>query len=132
MDVALFLNNNFIFTCSWFQYDILLFYFTLQEINTSTIVKILYQFVVLIFYYFVKHCKLNKQKIMQQNYSNFTQLKEKKKWLVKQCKLNKPKLPLLQGIRSFYIQIIYYKSKQKQIDVLEKRRNSSHQIGQMP
>ena len=64
VDVALFLHNNFIFTCSWFQYDILLFYFDLQEINTSTITKILYQFVVLIFYYFVKHCKLNKPQIM--------------------------------------------------------------------
>ena len=46
--------------------------------NTSKIEKILCQFVVLIFYYFEKHCKLNKPKIMLQNYSNFTQLKKKK------------------------------------------------------
>ena len=29
VDVAHFLHNNFIFSCSWFQYDILLFYFDL-------------------------------------------------------------------------------------------------------
>ena len=29
VDVALFLHNNFIFSCGWFQYDILLFYFDL-------------------------------------------------------------------------------------------------------
>ena len=64
VDVELFLQNNFIFSCDCFQYDILLFYFDLYEINTTKIVKILCQFVVLIFYYFVKHCKLNKLKIM--------------------------------------------------------------------
>ena len=42
MDVALFfLIIPFIFSCDWFQYDILLFYFGLLEINTLTIVKIL-------------------------------------------------------------------------------------------
>ena len=40
LDVTLFLHNNFIFSCDWFQYDILLFYFDLKESNTSTIVKI--------------------------------------------------------------------------------------------
>ena len=29
VDVALVLHNNFIFSCGWFQYDILLFYFDL-------------------------------------------------------------------------------------------------------
>ena len=29
VDVTLFLHNNFIFSCSWFQYNILLFYFDL-------------------------------------------------------------------------------------------------------
>jgi len=54
MDVAFFFffYNTFIFCCDWFQYDILLFYFGPLDINTSTIVKILYQFVVLVFYFF--------------------------------------------------------------------------------
>ena len=46
--------------------------------NTSKIEKILCDFVVLIFYYFLKHCKLNKPKIMKQSLCNFTQLKKKK------------------------------------------------------
>ena len=29
VDVTLVLHNNFIFSCGWFQYDILLFYFDL-------------------------------------------------------------------------------------------------------
>ena len=29
VDVVFFLHNNFIFSCGWFQYDILLFYFDL-------------------------------------------------------------------------------------------------------
>ena len=64
VDVVFFLHNNFIFSCGWFQYDILLFYFDLYEINTSTIVKILCQFIVLIFYYIVKHYELNKPNII--------------------------------------------------------------------
>ena len=53
MDVALFfLIIPFIFSCDWFQYDILLFYFGLLGINTSIIMKILCQFIVLIFYFF--------------------------------------------------------------------------------
>ena len=43
MDIAIFFffTTPFIFSYSWFQYNILLFYFDLYEINTSIIVKIL-------------------------------------------------------------------------------------------
>ena len=44
MDVVLFFfffTTPFIFSYSWFQYNILLFYFDLYEINTLIIIKIL-------------------------------------------------------------------------------------------
>ena len=53
--------------------------------------KILYQFVMLIFYYNVKPRKLDKPKIIQQIYYNFMHSKKKKKMASKTVKVEQTK-----------------------------------------
>ena len=83
----------------------------------------------LIFYYFVKHCELNKPNIIEQNYSSFTHLK-KKKGVNEIVQVEQTKNTIgSRHLLFLYIDNIIYK---KKVGVHDKKKNSSHQIGQMP
>ena len=75
------------------------------------------QFVVLIYYYIEKYCELNKPKIMQQNYCNFTH--SKKKVVVEIMQFEQIKNTIVSRNSLFlYMDNIYI---YKQIGVLEKK-----------